>query len=648
MRLSIAHKLALGLAVLSCLGILTMLVVYRGLATVERAMRHLSELREPASRASHEMEINLKGIGLAVFKYLDSADEKSRQRVENDGVDFQRFHTRYLELAHTDAEQRMGAALGTLFEEFRALAHALIARKDEQEAAFTVVGENFEKLDEIIDDHLQAPAHLTPEQDRKAIFVLDLEADIAELGVWLANFQRTHAAEHRALLHANEQEVRSALERFKLLPLTHHERGWANTLEAILDQTIALVQDIVDADDYLQAQAVKFDGLRATIDDILDEQVQPAAYEALYAPGFEADQATQRVVRALRFLIPGFVLSALAVGFVLMRVITKPLNRLMRGTGAIGEGDLSHRVVGLARDEFGDLADHFNRMVERLQATTVSKGRLEASEAQLRATVADLRREIDERLRAEAERARLRESLRRSETMSAMGSLVVGVAHEVRNPLFGISSTLDALEVRLGARDETRAHIEVLHHEVDRLNRLMRDLLNYGQPRGNTRAPDSIAGAIAEAIQACSARARSSRIEIESRAADSGVSVAMDRPGMVQVFQNLLENAIQHSPSGGIITVETRVAYREGRGWVDCAVMDTGPGFQEEDLARVFEPFFTRRRGGTGLGLSIVQRIVEEHEGRICAANRADGGAVVTVSVPLAECGGVLDGTEGY
>lgn len=636
MRLTIARKLAAGLALLSLVAILAMLIIYRGLATVERAMQHLSELREPASRASHEMEINLKGIGLAVFKYLDSADEKSRQRVKNDEADFQRFHARYLELAHTDAEQRMGATLGTLFEEFRALAHALIVRKDEQEAAFAVVGENFEKLDEIIDDHLQAPAHLTPEQGRKAIFVLDLEADIAELGVWLANFQRTHSAEHRALLYANEQEVRSALERFNALPLTHHERGWANTLQAIVDQTIALVQEIVDADDYLQAQAVKFDGLRATIDDILDEQVQPAAYEALYAPGLEADQATERVVRALRFLIPGFVLSALAVGLVLMRVITKPLERLMQGTAAIGEGNLSYRVVGLAGDEFGDLADHFNRMVARLEATTVSKERLEASEAQLRATVADLREEMSERLRAEAEQARLQTSLRRSEVMSAMGSLVAGVAHEVRNPLFGISSTLDALEARLGAHQETRPHIGILRDEVDRLNRLMQDLLNYGRPRGAARAPDPIATAIAEAIQACSALARGCGVEIESRVSDSGVSVSMDRAAMVQALENLLENAIRHCPSGGAVAVETEVTHHEGRAWVDCAVKDTGPGFREEDLARVFEPFFTRRRGGTGLGLSIVQRIVEEHGGRVCAANGREGGAVVTVSLPLA------------
>ncbi|HEX6862507.1 MAG TPA: sensor histidine kinase, partial [Thermoanaerobaculia bacterium] len=71
-----------------------------------------------------------------------------------------------------------------------------------------------------------------------------------------------------------------------------------------------------------------------------------------------------------------------------------------------------------------------------------------------------------------------------------------------------------------------------------------------------------------------------------------------------------------------------------GRGWVRCAVMDSGPGFLEEDLPRIFEPFFTRRRGGTGLGLSIVQRVMEEQHARIVAANRPEGGAVVTVDFP--------------
>jgi signal transduction histidine kinase len=633
---TIAHKLAAGLGVLSCLGILAMLVTYRGMTTVERAMRQLAEVREPVSSASHEMEINVNGIGLAVFRYLDSADEVSRLRVLKDAGDFERFHARYLELAQGEEERRRAATLGALFEQYRALAGALIAKKDEQEEAFAAILGSFERLDSILDDEFQPGALERPGEHRALLLLRDVEADVAELAAWLANYQRTHDPAHRAFIQADEQEIRGGLRSLAALPLTPLEQQRVRELETILDQTMARVQGIVAADDHLRVEAERFDGLRATLDDLLDEEVQASAYRALQAPRLEADRATERVVRALQVLIPAFFLAAFAIGAVLMRVITIPLRRLTQGTAAISEGDLSHRVTGLARDELGDLAAHFNQMVERLEATTVSKTRLEASEAQLRAAVIDLRREIAERLRAEIEKERLQESLRRSETMSAMGSLVAGVAHEVRNPLFAISSTLDALEARLGSGgDATRPHLDVLREEVGRLSRLMRDLLRYGTPPGGAHVPDSIAGAIAEAIQVCSTLARDAGVAVESHAGDADVSFPMDRVAMVQVFRNLLENAIQHSPPGGVVTVDTAVTRCAAGGRLECVVTDGGAGFREDEIARVFEPFFSRRRGGTGLGLSIVQRIVEEHGGQVRAANGRAGGAVLTMSLPL-------------
>jgi signal transduction histidine kinase len=103
---------------------------------------------------------------------------------------------------------------------------------------------------------------------------------------------------------------------------------------------------------------------------------------------------------------------------------------------------------------------------------------------------------------------------------------------------------------------------------------------------------------------------------------------------MVQVFQNLLENAIQHAPRGGRVAFRAEPAAEGEPGGLRFVVEDAGPGFEPDDLPHVFEPFFTRRRGGTGLGLSIVQRIVEQHQGEIVAGNRPEGGAVVTVTLP--------------
>jgi signal transduction histidine kinase len=109
----------------------------------------------------------------------------------------------------------------------------------------------------------------------------------------------------------------------------------------------------------------------------------------------------------------------------------------------------------------------------------------------------------------------------------------------------------------------------------------------------------------------------------------------MDRWRIVQVVQNLIQNAIQHSPTGSAVVVSGGEERDDGRPTAWCSVRDSGPGFDVADLPRLFEPFFTRRRDGTGLGLSIAQRIVSQHGGVLEAANHPEGGAVVSVRLPL-------------
>jgi PAS domain S-box-containing protein len=226
----------------------------------------------------------------------------------------------------------------------------------------------------------------------------------------------------------------------------------------------------------------------------------------------------------------------------------------------------------------------------------------------------------------------LQESLRRSETMSAMGRLVAGVAHEVRNPLFGISATLDAFDTDFSDRPEYKQYSARLRAEVDRLTHLMYDLLEYGRPATVRFGRGSLHAVLERSVLACAAQARAAGVTIVQEIPEDLPELMMDRGRLVQVFQNLIENAVQHSPPGAAVGLRAQVLERPGV--VECVVEDSGPGFREEDLGRVFEPFFTRRRGGTGLGLSIVQRIVLEHGGTIVAANRPEGGAAMTVTLP--------------
>ncbi|GEM_PF-886218 len=230
----------------------------------------------------------------------------------------------------------------------------------------------------------------------------------------------------------------------------------------------------------------------------------------------------------------------------------------------------------------------------------------------------------------------LQESLRRSETMAAMGQLVAGVAHEVRNPLFGISATLDAFETRFGERKEYQNYLGVLRAEAERLNSLMRELLEYGKPHSLKLAEESLSETVAAAVENSHAIAERLGVRVENRIENGAARVLIDSERMIQVFQNLIDNAIQHSPRGGVVRIEAREAGGDGDRWIECLISDSGPGFRAEDMSNIFKPFFTRRRGGTGLGLSIVQRIVEEHQGGIILGNREEGGAVVQVRLRLA------------
>ncbi len=224
---------------------------------------------------------------------------------------------------------------------------------------------------------------------------------------------------------------------------------------------------------------------------------------------------------------------------------------------------------------------------------------------------------------------RLQESVRRGEQLAALGELVAGVAHEVRNPIFGMQLTVDALEAALPQDDDVSDLLTVLRRWLERLNRLMESLLAYGK----TWSIDLKEGALGDVLSAAVATVRpaadTSGVDLITRI-DPGLLMLMDASRLTQAFENLILNAVQYSIEGQAVTGSAEVA----DGQIECTVRDEGKGFSAVDMPRIFQPFFTRRRGGTGLGLSIVQRIVDEHGGTIRASNAERGGAVLTVRFP--------------
>lgn len=290
------------------------------------------------------------------------------------------------------------------------------------------------------------------------------------------------------------------------------------------------------------------------------------------------------------------ILASLVAGFVVARSQTQSVRKLAMAAERVAAGDYSVRLETGGGDEVAELSRKFNNMVKEL-------GKV----------------------------AKLHDSLRHSETMAAMGQLVSGVAHEVRNPLFGISAGLDALELEVGEGSPYLDYLVAIRASVERLNQLMRDLLDYGRPHDEQLVTADLRDVVTEAVRACAPLAAKCEVTIQVEFDEEPMMMQMRRHRLTQVYQNLIQNAVQFSPKKGIVRV---VGHMEADRY-ETFVLDSGVGLKPDDMEKLFVPFFTKRQGGTGLGLSIVKRIVEDHGGVITLGNQAGGaGAVASVSLP--------------
>ncbi|MBD3244014.1 MAG: PAS domain-containing protein [Chitinivibrionales bacterium] len=232
-------------------------------------------------------------------------------------------------------------------------------------------------------------------------------------------------------------------------------------------------------------------------------------------------------------------------------------------------------------------------------------------------------------------RERMARQIRQSQQMQMLGQLTSGVAHEVRNPLNAISAVTESLYKRLGDNPTYAPHREHLTRQVKRLAALMEDLLVLGRPVEFRKEPIPIdqllQGAVHNWSEALPERAGDVRLVLPPDA--DGWLVRADGLKLQEVFINLLQNAANHSQPGSPIVAQADLL---SRSQVRVRVRDEGAGVSPENAARLFEPFFTTRKGGTGLGLSIVRHVVESHGGRVSIYNNGnEPGATAEVVLPL-------------
>ncbi len=301
-----------------------------------------------------------------------------------------------------------------------------------------------------------------------------------------------------------------------------------------------------------------------------------------------------------------FVCVLIIALWLLGREAVTPLQKLVDAMRRAEAGDLTVKADEGRPDELG----------------TASRG--------FDATLAALRRS-----QAELE-AFYRERMVRADRFAAVGEIATGLAHEIKNPLAGLSGALELLAEDLGADPRQAEVVGEMRHQVKRLTHTMESLLSFARPAKAKLRPTDVNGSVEKVMFLIGQQCRGGCIDVQPQLGESLPPVLADPFQLEQVFLNICLNACQAmSGNGGTLTIRSRA----GHGNVVVEIEDTGPGIPSDLRAQVFKPFFTTKREGNGLGLAISARIIAEHGGHIGYRCPPSGGTIFTVNLQQARTG---------
>jgi signal transduction histidine kinase len=290
---------------------------------------------------------------------------------------------------------------------------------------------------------------------------------------------------------------------------------------------------------------------------------------------------------------------ALGMAIIFTRGLARPFSALLQATRKLKSGELSFRVHGL-KDEFGEMATAFNEMAAAL----------------------------DEQMH----------NMQRAEQMTMVGEMAAGLVHEIKNPLAGIKGAMQFFQEQADITEEEHAILSQAIDEIQRVESLLRNLLNFAKPPKPQLLPVTINDVLEATINASIphvAPDAPQAIRIVTNFDPNLPMTMVDLLEMQQVFMNLLMNAVQAMPSGGTITATTfeDAAAKE----IHIEIADTGTGINDAIREKIFQPFFTTKRKGTGLGLAISKQFIEMHGGTITVEKNPAGGATFRIILPCTQ-----------
>lgn len=226
-------------------------------------------------------------------------------------------------------------------------------------------------------------------------------------------------------------------------------------------------------------------------------------------------------------------------------------------------------------------------------------------------------------------KASLTREIARSQRLASLGSLAAGVAHEIRNPLSSIKGLATYFMERT-EEEEDKNVAKIMISEVDRLNRVVSQLVELARPVTISKQPALLKSVIENSIKLLEREALGKNIQIATNISSEKIEIAIDKDRITQVLLNLFLNAIESMEKGGKLTIDV---FKKDKG-VLIKVSDTGSGIDKDYLSQIFDPYFTTKSNGTGLGLAIVYNIIEAHDGKITAQSFSGKGTVFTIFLP--------------
>lgn len=220
----------------------------------------------------------------------------------------------------------------------------------------------------------------------------------------------------------------------------------------------------------------------------------------------------------------------------------------------------------------------------------------------------------------------------RSEKLAALGQLAAGIAHEIRNPLTSINILIHSLASNLPPGTSPKEDLEVIEEEIHRINEIVDQFLRFAKPAPPLLQKAEVTSIFEETLQLLRPQIEKQRI-IVKKEFQALPPILMDREQMKQVILNLLLNAVQAMPEGGHLSLKGHML--EGGRWVTLSIRDSGVGIPNEDICKLFDPFFSTKEGGVGLGLSIAHRIMDQHHGKIEVESAPGKGTCFMVWLPI-------------